>query len=344
MRINTPFFVCKLNTGFCEVSSFSRCEFRLGRHMYSVGSSCVAISFQDLFNVDPKPENVDDAVKFIHRCRQIDWPCQHHLNCVHRSPNFRISEKSVAVDVCSNILAPLCNEVILERTYREDLERIPHPPTLTYGDIGLGTTNTWHGTPDIRVRAGEVNFLYSEKGEGDAGSGSDAGSDARSDEESDGMTTVIEDKLFLRVASLPQVVAMNVVSSFTEHKLHPDKIAMVPSILINNHSFRVCLYHCERDILLISNEVSLSTGDHLSQSAMALLWAVLNHRHFLAEPPPSVDNYTAGIKSRLEQLDILQNFATLSDKTVNWSVAKEITLDHEDAPFTFLPKKKRRLQ
>ena len=181
--------------------------------MYSVGSSCVAISFQDLFNVDPKPENVDDAVKFIHRCRQIDWPCQHRLNCVHRSPNFRISEKSVAVDVCSKILAPLCNEVILERMYREDLERILHPPTLTYGDIGLGTTNTWHGTPDIRVRAGEVNFLYSEKGEGDAGSGSDAGSDARSDEESDGMTTVIEAKLFLRVASLPQVVAMNVVSS-----------------------------------------------------------------------------------------------------------------------------------
>ena len=138
---------------------------------------------------------------------------------------------------------------------------------------------------------------------------------------------------------------MNVVSSFTEHKLHPNKIAMVPSILINNHSFRVCLYHCERDILLISNEVSLSTGDHLSQSAMALLWAVLNHRHFLAEPPRTVDKYTAGIKSRLEQLGILQNFATLSDKTVNWSEARqEITVEHDDAPFTFLSKKKRRLQ
>ena len=76
---------------------------------------------------------------------------------------------------------------------------------------------------------------------------------------------------------------------------------------------------------------------------MALLWAVLNHRHFLAEPPRSVDNYTSGIKSRLEQLGILQNFATLSDKTVNWSVEKqEITLEHEDGPFAFLPKKKKR--
>ena len=79
---------------------------------------------------------------------------------------------------------------------------------------------------------------------------------------------------------------------------------------------------------------------------MALLWAVLNHRHFLAEPPRIVDNYTSGIKSRLEQLGILQNFATLSDKTVNWSVAKkEIKLEDEDEPFAFLPmKKKRRLQ
>ena len=78
------------------------------------------------------------------------------------------------------------------------------------------------------------------------------------DEESDGMTSNIEGKMSFRVASLPQLVSMNVVSSFTKHNLHPDKIAMVLSILFGKHHFRVCLHHCEKDILLISSEVSLT--------------------------------------------------------------------------------------
>ena len=121
---------------------------------------------------------------------------------------------------------------------------------------------------------------------------------------------------------------------------------MVPSILIGKHHFRVCLYHCERDILLLSSTVSLSTNGCLSQSAMALIWAVLNHRRFLAELPPSVYNYTVGIKSKLEQRDKLQHFATLLDKTVYWDEAKEpITLGGEDSPVHFVqPIKKRRLQ
>ena len=205
MRIKTPFYFCKLSTDFCEVSSFSRCEFRLALH--KVGDASVAINFKDLFKVDPKPEDVDDAVKFIHQCKKKEWPCSHLYNCVHKSPNFKESEKSIMIDVCSNILVPLCNEVILEQRYREALVRMPHPSILTCGDIGLGTSNTWHGTPD--VRAGEVNLLYGGKGEGDAGS--ESGSDA----ESDGMTSNIEGKIFCRVAFLPQAVAMNIVSSFT---------------------------------------------------------------------------------------------------------------------------------
>ena len=125
-------------------------------------------------------------------------------------PDFKESEKSILLDVCSDIVVPLCNEVILERMYREDLTQLPqHPSALTYGNIGLGTSNTWHGTPDIRVRAGEVNFLYSRQDAGDAGN--------ESGHESDGMTTPIEGKIVYREAWLPQVVAMTVVASFTEH-------------------------------------------------------------------------------------------------------------------------------
>ena len=67
--------------------------------------------------------------------------------------------------------------------------------------------------------------------------------DAGSDEESDGMTTAIEAKIRNKKANIPQVVAMNVVSVFTEHTLHPNMSAMVPSILIGKNQFRVCLYH-----------------------------------------------------------------------------------------------------
>ena len=119
---------------------------------------------------------------------------------------------------------------------------------------------------------------------------------------------------------------------------------MVPSILISKHHFRVCLYHCEKDILLLSSEVLLSTKEHLSQSAMALLWAVLNHRRFLAELPPSAYKYTAGIKSTLEQSDKLQHFAALVNKTVSWDVAKQpIVLGGEDS-VQYLPPQKKKMR
>lgn len=61
---------------------------------------------------------------------QHQWPCRHFLDCVHKSSDFKESEKTIVVDVCSNILVPLCNEVILERRYREDLARMQHPSTF----------------------------------------------------------------------------------------------------------------------------------------------------------------------------------------------------------------------
>ena len=56
----------------CEASSFSRCDFRLGRHTLDEANSlaAVALSFEDLFKVDLKPEHVDDGMKFIHQCKK----------------------------------------------------------------------------------------------------------------------------------------------------------------------------------------------------------------------------------------------------------------------------------
>ena len=65
-------------------------------------------------------------------------------------------------------------------------------------------------------------------------------------------------------------------------------------------------------------------AEYLSQSAMALLWSVLNHRRFLVELPTSADEYTAGIKSTLQEHGRLQHFATLLDKTINWGHSRGI--------------------
>ena len=109
----------------------------------------------------------------------------------------------------------------------------------------------------------------------------DADEDKESDDNdsvhSDGRTTAVEAKISIKPSHLPQVVGTCVTTSFTERNLHPEKkSAMVPTVLIGQHSFRACLYDCEKDILIISSRKNLSTKGHLSQSAMVLLWAIFN--------------------------------------------------------------------
>ena len=72
-------------------------------------------------------------------------------------------------------------------------------------------------------------------------------------------TTTVEAKVMTKDANLHQAVGTCVVSSFTETSLHPDLKALVPTILIDEKQFRVCLYDSEKDILLISKSKCLAT-------------------------------------------------------------------------------------
>ena len=69
----------------------------------------------------------------------------------------KLTEKGVLLDIASTILLPLCSEVVLEKRYKAELAKMPRPPELSCADIGLGSVDTWHGTPDLRVRG--VEFL-----------------------------------------------------------------------------------------------------------------------------------------------------------------------------------------
>ena len=97
---------------------------------------------------------------------------------------------------------------------------------------------TWHGTPDVRVRGAEVVVEYVDEG--------DEIDLIDSDGRINGATSNIEAKILYNTANLPQVISICVVSYFTKAKLHPDKQPLVPTVLIDQHKFRVCLYDCEK--------------------------------------------------------------------------------------------------
>ena len=189
------------------------------------------------------------------------------------------------LNIASEILVPLCKEVLLEKRARAALSshlsrRQSLALNLRCADLGLGTVNTWHGTPDLRVRGGEFVCWNVEEGEDKRAalvSSVDSGDEAASIS-SEGRTTTCEGKFIFNEASLQQAIATCVTSSFTEKTCHPKKPPIVPTILIDQNAFRVCFYDCEKDILLLSPLKNLSTKGSLSQSAMALLWVVLNHR------------------------------------------------------------------
>ena len=117
---------------------------------------------------------------------------------------------------------------------------MPLNPGLTWGNIGLGSLNTWHGSPDLRVRG--INFTLEEE-DSVTELTSNVESDKESSVSSDGTTTNFEGKN----ANLFQTVATCVTASFTENTRHPSKLAMVLTILISEASFRICLYHCKND-------------------------------------------------------------------------------------------------
>ena len=176
-----------------------------------------------------------------------------------------------------------------------------------------------------------------------------------------------------------QVISTCVVSSFTAHSRHPNKLAMVPTILIDTNQFWVCLYHCEKDVLLISDVKLLATKGHLSRSGLALLWLVMNHRYvglrphcchcscissyapgiycyrtlcshvlclfrlFLQELPTAVTKYPSLIKAHLETSGSLRHFTSLTHNTVNWHSAQPLRkVKNRELPVIYLPPQKKR--
>ena len=168
---------------------------------------------------------------------------------------------------------PLCREVLLERRYTTQISQIPE---LQVGDLGLGSVDTWHGTPEARLRGVEV--VWRKDSEETSAPVEEVVSDDKGSVQGDGTRTAVEEKVLSKEANLPQAVGTCVVASFTTKAHHPEHKVLVPTVLINEKQFRICLYDCDKDVLLISTSKLLATKGALSRSGMALLWVVINHR------------------------------------------------------------------
>ena len=151
-------------------------------------------------------------------------------------PTTKRPETEVTISLCTRIFVPLCREVLLEGKYCRILEK-RGITDIRSGNLGLGRSCTWHGTPDARVRGTEVICRTSQETVG--GTAEDVASDLSESEtqsdisigkvldttpspafdtsnvDSDGDSTVVEGKVSYKEINLLQAVGTCVVASFT---------------------------------------------------------------------------------------------------------------------------------
>ena len=360
----TRFSVYRMDSFFNEKAPFSRVNLDIkpyGNEAYGDKAE-LFLPFDDLFQVDTSlfEESHFEHLRFLKKCKNRQWP-----------PIPKATSKAKLMScICPDILVPLCkkDEVCVEKRYESY-----HSRGVKFAAMGMGAFDTWHGTPDARVRGASIILESDSDGSDSDGSdsdgldsdGSDLGvcqtsylvrespvklSDDSSEYHSDssGTGTVIETKK--RMNHLSQSIATCTVSSFIENSLHPELKSCVPTILIDETQFRVILYDCKTDNLLISEALNLSTKGHLSQSSMTALWVVVNHRSFLQHLPKICSEYPSGIQNVLEKAGALQKFKKLCTKDLNWPRKKTndekkvyIKIEVEDRPKR-KRKKKRKAQ
>ena len=138
---DTPFVFHYVNSEFFVRSSFSALKFGLSTYTDDKNVTQSAVSPSGLFAFEARQEHLE-VLKFINCSRSHPGPVL---------PQHKKTEREVLLSIASKILKPLCREVVLEKGYRRALEKGP-VPGLEFGNIGMGTAHTWHGTPDARVR------------------------------------------------------------------------------------------------------------------------------------------------------------------------------------------------
>ena len=200
------------------------------------------------------------------------------------------TEATTFINIAENLLAKISQRVTLSKDQYDTLmKRDPPyvPPDeellsdtpnvspcteLAVEYTGIGTLDTWHGTPDARLRAyqtpSETTVLS-----GVASNVSPA--------HSSGDNVIIAAKLDTDNINRQQLISTTVVSSFIERNLHPDANPMVPVILITIPTTQICLYDSTIDLLLISDVLEWINVEKNTFNVvnLFLIWVFIHHRY-----------------------------------------------------------------
>ena len=192
------------------------------------------------------------------------------------------------VEDIAMVLKPFCRKIVLEKKHSVS------DSFFSFEDIGMGSANTWHGTPDLRAspkdwtRFGQdsgdvaaqdddIDIVIDDPVDIDPDTSGDT-IDIEEDEESgdsiDIEAEVSIQKHLMHVRS--QIVATTVVASFI--KLNSQNVQMTPVILICKRRITVCFYDCVQDVLLYSEPVPLMVNDKLSATGLLFVSSVIHYR------------------------------------------------------------------
>ena len=239
------------------------------------------------------------------------------------------------LDIADTILRKLTPLFELNRRSYSEATLIEHcvDPGVTARYMGMGTRQTWHGTPDGRANFAAVSIART----------SDHGNTSESESEHSSVSkTVYEAKKEFCGANIDQLTAQAVVSSFVHNKRHPDQNPLVPAVGISTlDGYMVSImYDCKLDVLLTSSLIKwLDIDDkRLVKSGVVLLWLVLHHRLFLRELECKVELSEAGLKKifrnaqALQAYEQLDSFSVYTWPRVDWKrrlpeVVPEVSLD-----------------
>ena len=210
------------------------------------------------------------------------------LNATELSLSQASTESRTFFNIAEHLLTKLSEKVVLSHDdYSSLLNEDPSyvPPNqelssatpctrLSVGLTGMGELNTWHGTPDARVRAYQSTETIVLRGE----------SSNVSPVHSLGDNVAIEAKRDPDCINKHQLIATTVISSFIERNLHRDANPMVPVILITTPTTMVCLYDCTKDLLLMSEELKwIDVGNNTFYiTNLFVIWLFIHHRFVAA--------------------------------------------------------------
>lgn len=214
----------------------------------------------------------------LQKCVEMLLPVLRNSHCVSTDQYL---EKQLVIELMYSLLRHLSVESRIEKKHSAVVKALESEgyTGVDVEALGIGCkkegSETWYGSPDGRVRGispdpdptsdeltgHHVNVLGIEEPSSDT----------------DGGSSIIEFKL--KMKALSQMIGMVVVSSFTEHNLHRRENPMVPTLIINCSTFKVILYDCEKDILLISDPVDIfNESERIKKSTILLMWLFINHR------------------------------------------------------------------